>query len=374
MRGFTLESRPARRPAARRDVCRAPRGEPGLASTSVGPEARTDPSPRRERRPAVASPTDRGAWRHAGGGRREDAGRGSAGDSDAGDSPPPRGRRRMSARALPRPSARRGGPAALLGHLAPRSRSARPRRVVDVDQEDPGPDLDRLLLVARGARLVALPQEECDLLLGRSGGGVPRSSKGLSSPASKGRSEPGAARSDAGASRESESRESESRESEPKLFAGRGRGRERHRDIPGRPRRGRGRGGGRVAVLQQHLGRVPAHGGGRGTSMTARSSSRSTSALGFLAFSWSFRAGPNRGSILRMKSHPIRQSSIFPSRKRSSVWRNVERIFSRTSAGRLQVAGIVCRRGTCRSQCSPPGRGASPDPWRCVSRSLSVKL
>ncbi len=43
------------------------------------------------------------------------------------------------------------------------------------------------------------------------------------------------------------------------------------------------------------------------------SSPTSTAAAEFLAFSISCRAGANRGSIFRMKSQPITQSSVLPS-------------------------------------------------------------
>ena len=71
--------------------------------------------------------------------------------------------------------------------------------------------------------------------------------------------------------------------------------------------------------------------------VAATSASRlatSTAAAGFLALSISCRAGANRGSIFRMKSHPITQSSVLPSLNRFSVCRKVERILSRTSLGR----------------------------------------
>ena len=71
----------------------------------------------------------------------------------------------------------------------------------------------------------------------------------------------------------------------------------------------------------------------------ASSSPTSTAAAGFLALSISCRAGANRGSIFRMKSQPITQSSVLPSLKRFSVWRKVERILSRTSLGRDGLPG-----------------------------------
>ena len=113
--------------------------------------------------------------------------------------------------------------------------------------------------------------------------------------------------------------------------------------------------------------------GGAGGAMTAHSSSRSTSAFGFFAFSWSFLAGANRGSIFRMKSQPIRQSSILPSLKRSSVWRNVERIFSRTSTGRERLpgydpAGVGALTGL------PPSRPGAALLFRRWSSSRSRKL
>ena len=77
-----------------------------------------------------------------------------------------------------------------------------------------------------------------------------------------------------------------------------------------------------------------------GVSATMASSwATSTSLAGFLAFSISCRAGAKRGSIFRMKSHPIRQSSVLPSLYRFSVWRKVERILSRTSRGSEGLPG-----------------------------------
>ena len=71
--------------------------------------------------------------------------------------------------------------------------------------------------------------------------------------------------------------------------------------------------------------------------MAATSASRlptSTAAAGFFAFSMRCRAGEKRGSIFRMKSQPMTQSSVLPSLKRFSAWRNVERILPLTSLGR----------------------------------------
>ena len=65
----------------------------------------------------------------------------------------------------------------------------------------------------------------------------------------------------------------------------------------------------------------------------ASSLATSISLAGFFAFSISCRAGAKRGSIFRMKSHPMRQSSVLPSLNRFSVWRKVDRILSRTSRG-----------------------------------------